>query len=254
MSRDTSVVLLLTAGVLGVGLGVPVAVVGSSAFAAPLVAVGTVALSVAACTRRFRDRGHVSFAFALLATLSAGLVTLAVAADLSVTGVFTWIAPVCLSFTSGTGLAYALGVARTARQRWIVAALLWLLGLPFVGAAVYDLNNHLETEGIATVIGVLLIPVVAAVAVLLYRHGASVRRTFDDREPPQRPLLVAAALPWVFGVAALAVPRLLDVGLLSGGGPLGIPRWLMNPLFLVLAVLGVAYVAGVRRFAPRAES
>lgn len=255
MSRDSSAVLLTAAGLLALALGLFGAVLGVRQVALTGLVAGSVPLAVAACSRRFRSRKSTAFPTALLAVLAAGAVVFAVAAGFSPDGVFTWGAIVSFVFVFGTGVAYPLGVARTVRQRWIAVAALAVLGELFVAAAVLDSNTHLESEGIATLLALAIVPVAVVIAVVLYRHGASLRRRFHgEGEPARRPLVVAAALPWVAGVLALVVPAALDAGLLGlrlrltgSAGFFGLPVWLPSPAFVGFAAVGALFVAAVRR-------
>lgn len=204
MPRDLKVAALGAVAFLGLAVGVAglavnrwLAVIG--------FAPGSVALAVAACSRQFRSQGRSSFPAALLAVLTASLATLAVAAGFSAAGVLRWTAIAAFVFPFGIGLAYALGVARTARQQWIVVATLGVLGALFVGAAVLDANTQREVEGLATLFGVAFIPVAALLALPLYLLGASIRSEFHDEVPSRRPLVVAAAVLLVAAAAALLV-------------------------------------------------
>jgi hypothetical protein len=262
MSRDANGILLTTAGVLALALGVG----GLLTTVWPLVVLGlgtgSLALALAAAVWRFRSKGRVSFPLALLATVLPATVTVAAATRFSVERAFGWGAIVGAVVVAGLGLAFALGVARTVRQRWLVVAALALLGELFVAAAVLDWNTHLEAEGLATLLGVAAIPLLALLALPLYLVGARTRRAVQDDdgendhdEPAHRPLLAAVALPWVAGVLALVVPRTLDSGLLGlrlalvgSATPFALPLPIPNPLLVAFVAVGGAVTYAVHRF------
>jgi|GEM_PF-2491795 len=261
MSLDSNVILLATAGVLALAFGVgglvtsvwPLVVLGLGA--------GSLALALTAAVQRFRSREQVSFPLALLATALPAAVTVATAAQFSVERAFDWGAIVGAVVVAGLGLAFALGAARTTRQRWIVVAALAMLGELFVAAAVLDWNTHLEVEGVATLLGVAAVPLLALLALPLYLAGAGTRRAVHDEdsdhgEPAHRPLLAAVALPWLAGVLALVVPRTLDSGLLGlrlalvgSATPFAIPLPIPNPLLVAFLGIGAAVTYAVHRFA-----
>jgi len=263
MPRDSNVILLATAGVLALAFGVG----GFVTSVWPLVVLGlgsgSLALVLAAAVYRFRSRGRVSFPLALLASVLPATVTVATAARLSVENAFGWGAIVGAVVVAGSGLAFALGVARTTRQRWVVVATLAMLAELFVAAAVLDWNTHLEAEGLATLLGVAVLPLLALLAVPLYLVGASTRRAVHDHrddadhdDPAHRPLLVAVALPWVAGTLALVVPRTLDSGLLGlrlslvgSATPFALPLPIPNPLLLVFVGIGAAFTYAVHHTA-----
>lgn len=202
--RDATVAVLgvvafvgLAVGLAGLAVNRWLAVIG--------FAPGSVALAVAACSGLLHSRGRAAFPIAFLAVLTASLVTLAVAAGFSAAGVFGWTAMAAFVFPFGIGLSYALGVARTARQRWIVVAALSVLGELFVAAAVLDSNTHWETEGIATLFGVAFIPVAALLALPLYYVGASTRDGSHDEALSRRPLVAVAAVILAVATTALLV-------------------------------------------------
>jgi hypothetical protein len=262
MSENANVILLATADVLALALGVG----GLLANVWPLVVLGlgagSLALSLAVAVWRFRSRERVSFRLALLASTLPAAVTVAAATRLSVERAFGWGAIVGAVVVAGLGLAFALGVARTSRQRWLVVAALALLGELFVAAAVLDWNTHLEAEGLATLLGVAAIPLLALLAVPLYLVGAGTRRAVhsdggenDHDEPAHRPLLAAVALPWLAGVLALVVPQTLDSGLLGlrlallgSATPFAIPLPIPNPLLVAFVAVGGAVTYAVHRF------
>jgi hypothetical protein len=265
MPRDSNVILLATAGVLALAFGVGGFVTSVWALVVLGLGVGSLALALAAAVQRFRSRGRVSFPLALLASVLPATVTVATAARLSVESAFGWGAIVGAVVVAGSGLAFVLGVARTTRQRWVVVATLAMLAELFVAAAVLDWNTHLEAEGLATLLGVAVLPLLALLAVPLYLVGASTRRAVhDDRDdadhdhddPAHRPLLAAVALPWVAGTLALVVPRTLDSGLLGlrlslvgSATPFALPLPIPNPLLLVFVGIGAAFTYAVHRTA-----
>lgn len=202
MPRDIKVAALGAVGFFGLAVGI--AGLAVNRWLAVLgFAPGSVALAVAACSRLFRSRERVSFPIAFLAVLTASLVPLAVAAEFSTAGLFRWTAMAAFVFPFGIGLGYALGVARTARQRWIVVAALGVLGELFVAGAVLDSNTHREVEGLATLFGVAFIPVAALLALPLYLFGASIRDEFHDGTLSRRPLVAAGAILLVVAAVAL---------------------------------------------------
>jgi hypothetical protein len=237
MSENANVILLATADVLALALGVG----GLLANVWPLVVLGlgagSLALSLAVAVWRFRSRERVSFRLALLASTLPAAVTVAAATRLSVERAFGWGAIVGAVVVAGLGLAFALGVARTSRQRWLVVAALALLG-------------------------VAAIPLLALLAVPLYLVGAGTRRAVhsdggenDHDEPAHRPLLAAVALPWLAGVLALVVPQTLDSGLLGlrlallgSATPFAIPLPIPNPLLVAFVAVGGAVTYAVHRF------
>jgi hypothetical protein len=260
MSENANVILLGTAGMLALAFGIG----GVLANVWPLVVLGlgagSLALALAAAVWRFWSQERVSFRLALLATALPAAVTVAAAARLSVERAFGWGAIVGAVVVAGLGLAFALGVARTARQRWLVVAALALLGELFVAAAVLDWNTHLEAEGLATLLGVAALPPLVLLAVPLYLVGAGTRRAVHDGsdqhdEPAHRPLLAAVALPWLAGTLALVVPQTLDSGLLGlrlalvgSATPFAIPLPIPNPLLVVFVAVGGAVTYAVHRF------
>jgi hypothetical protein len=253
VSRTWTGAVSATAGVLWLAIAVAGAVVDVLPVVAVGLAVGSVALAVAACSHLFRSRGRVSFPVAVLAAALPAVVTLAVSAGLFTLNVLGWVGVTVLVFVSGTSLAYPLGVARTRRQRRVVVVALALLGELFVAAAVLDRNTHLEAEGLATLFAVALVPVFVALAIPLYVAGATVRRGLHEGEPPREPLLAAVALPWVAGVGAFVVPALLDDGLrglarvlVGSAGVLGLPAQMPNPGLLLFLALGAVCYATVR--------
>jgi len=259
MSRDANVVLLATAGVLALGSGVGGLVTSVWPLVVLGLGTGSLALALATAVWRFRSRNRVSFPTAFLATGLPAAVTITAAARFSVENAFSWGAIVGAAVVAGLGLAFALGVARTSRQRWIVVGSLATLGELFVAAAVLDWNTHLEAEGLATLLGVAAVPVLVLLALPLYVVGASTRRSveeddcIDDRA--HRPLLAAIALPWAAGALALLVPRTLDSGLLGlrsalvgSATPFALPVPIPDPLLLVFLGVGAACAYAVHRF------
>jgi len=259
MSHDSNVILLTTAGVLALAFGVgglvtsvwPLVVLGLGA--------GSLALALATTVRRFHSRERVSFPTALLATALPAGVTVTAAAQFSVENVFSWGAIVGAAFVAGLGFAFTLGAARTTRQRWIVVAALAMLGELFVAAAVLDWNTHLEAEGLATMLGVAAVPLLALLSIPLYLVGVGTRRSVHDDsdhdEPAHRPLLAAVALPWFAGVIALVVPQTLDSGLLGlrlalvgSATPFAIPLPMPNLMIVVFVVIGATFTYAVHRF------
>jgi hypothetical protein len=260
MPRDSNVILLTTAGVLALALGVGGLVTSVWPLVVLCFGTGSLALALAAAVWRFRSRGRVSFPIAVLTATLPAAVTVAVAARLSVENAFTWGAVVGAVVVAGLGLAFALGVARSTRQRWVAVAALAMLGELFVAAAVLDWNTHLESEGLATLLAVAAVPLLALLAVPLYLVGARTRRALrDDSEddhddPAHRPLLVAVALPWLAGLLALVVPQTLDSGLLGlrlsllgSATPFALPLPIPNPLLVVFLGIGVVFTYTAHR-------
>jgi hypothetical protein len=264
MSRDTNVILLGTASVLALAFGVGGLVTPIWALAVLGLGAGSLALALAAAVQRFRSRERVSFPLALLATALPATVTVVTAARFSIESAFSWGAIVGAVVVAGLGLAFALGVARTTRQRWIVVAALAMLAELFVAAAVLDWNTHLEAEGLATLLGVAAIPLLGLLALPLYLVGAGTRRAVhadddddgrDHVNPAHRPLLAAVALPWLAGALALVVPQTLDSGLLGlrlalvgSATPFAIPLPIPNPLLVGFVGIGAACTYAVHRF------
>jgi len=256
MSENANEILLATAGVLALAFGVGGLVTSIWALVVLGFGAGSLALALAAAVWRFRSREQVSFPLALLATGLTATVTVTTAARFSVERAFGWGAIVGAVVVAGLGLAFALGVARTTRQRWIVVAALAMLGELFVAAAVLDWNTHLEAEGLATLLGVAAVPLLALLTLPLYLVGAGTRRAVygngdDHNLTAHRPLLAAVALPWLAGVLALVVPRTLDSGLLGfrralvgSATPFAIP----NPLLVAFVGVGAAVTYAVHRF------
>jgi predicted transporter len=243
MTRQPRLVALAAAGLLAVALGVGGLLEGVGFVTVLGFGLGSLALSVAAVCWRWSTATPANvaasrrFRVAFLAALVPGIVVPALAARSSPDAVFSWGVVTGVVLFVGVGLGLPLGVARTTRQQWTVVAALALLGELFVAAAVLDWNTHLESEGVATLLGLALVPIATLAAVGTYRLGARYGRV-EGIDLPRRPRLAAMAVPWPAGAAALTVPRLLDTGL----------RWLPlvfgNLALYVYLALGAAFVAG----------
>jgi hypothetical protein len=246
MTRHAWLVVLAVGGVLALGLGVG-GLLENVGFVTVLgFSLGSLALSVAAacwlCSSAQGPGSRVAtpderFRVALLAALVPGVVLLVVAAFESPETAVSWGIVVGAVVLVGAGLALPLAVARTARQQWTAVTGLALLGELFVAAAVLDRNTHLEAEGLATLASLGFVLVATVVAIGVYVVGVTYGRA-DDVDPPRRPRLVAVAVPWPAGAAALTVPQLLDIGLHW------LPQALGNPALYVYLALGGAVVAG----------
>lgn len=258
MSRTWIVETLAAVGILSLAAAVAGVIVGVPPVGAVGFALGSITLSMAACSHLFLSWGRVSFLGAGLAVTLSTVVTLGGTVWLVTGSVLTWAGVVTLVFVFGASLAYPLGIARTRRQRLIVVTALFVLGELFVAAAVLDRNTHLEAEGLATLAAVAVVPVFVVLAVPLYIAGSTVRRTLHDGEPSHEPLLFAAAVPWVAGVGALLVPPLLDDGLrglsyaaVGSGAIFGVPAWMPNPGLVLFVAVGVVCYGAVHRSVAR---